>query len=114
RRPEGGRDYGGAGIMTTVARPDPAKTKLDRELKHGSPLIACRFDPYGRFLFASAQDFTLQRFDLATGAKVAFAGHTSWVRGMAFVPQASESAARAAIATGLLGLAGGLGPLAVP
>ncbi|MFO0811250.1 MAG: hypothetical protein U0746_21685 [Gemmataceae bacterium] len=98
----------------TVPRPDPVQTKLDRELKHGSPLIGCRFDPYGRFLFASAQDETLQRFDLLTGAKATFAGHKSWVRGMAFVPQADEAMARTAIHTGLLGLAGGWGAHMVP
>lgn len=59
--------------------------RLERELKHPSPLIGCRFDPSGRFLFASAQDDTIQRYDLLTGAKAALAGHRSWVRGMAFV-----------------------------
>jgi WD40 repeat protein len=57
--------------------------RLEREWKHGSPLIGCRFDPSGRFLFASAQDNSVQRFDLLTGAKTALAGHASWVRGMA-------------------------------
>jgi WD40 repeat protein len=60
--------------------------RLERELKHGSPLIGCRFDPSGRYLFVSAQDNTVQRFDLITGAKTALAGHQSWVRGMACVP----------------------------
>jgi WD40 repeat protein len=102
-------------VTTTPAPPpDPAKARLDRQLKHGSPLIGCRFDPYGRFLFVSAQDATLQRFDLLTGAKVAFAGHASWVRGMAFVPQADELTAHVAVRTGLLGLAGGWGALAAP
>lgn len=64
---------------------DPAATKLEREFKHTRPIIGCRFDPSGRFLFASAEDDTIQRFDLLTGAKVAFAGHRSWVRGMAFL-----------------------------
>ena len=64
---------------------DPTTTKLEREFKHARPLIGCRFDPSGRFLFASAEDNTIQRFDLLTGSKVAFVGHTSWVRGMAFL-----------------------------
>lgn len=62
----------------------PARTRLALELRHTSPLIGCRFDPSGRFVFASAQDNTIQRWDLATQAKVAFTGHRSWVRGMAF------------------------------
>lgn len=63
----------------------PSHARLERELKHPSPLIGCRFDPSGRFLFASSQDDTILRYDLLTGAKVALAGHQSWVRGMAFI-----------------------------
>jgi WD40 repeat protein len=65
--------------------PDPTKARVEFDFKHASPLIGVRFDPSGRFLFASAQDNSIQRFDLLTGAKVALAGHESWVRGMAFV-----------------------------
>ena len=64
---------------------DPTAARVERELKHGRALIGCRFDPSGRFLFASAEDDSVQRFDLLTGAKTALAGHESWVRGMAFV-----------------------------
>jgi WD40 repeat protein len=94
--------------------PDPTKTKLADKLTHGSPLIGCRFDPYGRFLFTSAQDRTLRRFDLLTGAKTTFAGHASWVRGMAFVPQADEVTAQAAIEATMLGFAGGWGASLAP
>src|SRR5437660_12822972 len=71
---------------------DPANARLDREFKHLRPLIACRFDPSGRFLFAAAEDSTVQRFDLLTGAVVAFAGHRSWVRALAFLPSGAEPA----------------------
>jgi len=64
---------------------DPAAARLERELKHTRPLIGCRFDPSGRFLFVSAEDDGIYRFDLLTGGKVALAGHASWVRGMACV-----------------------------
>ncbi|HEY3788380.1 MAG TPA: hypothetical protein VGL71_05965, partial [Urbifossiella sp.] len=70
---------------------DPTTTKLEREFKHARPLIGCRFDPSGRFLFASAEDNTIQRFDLLTGAKTAFIGHSSWVRGMAFLGSSAKS-----------------------
>src|SRR2546421_5387090 len=70
---------------------DPTTARLEPELKHASPLIGCRFDPSGRFLFASAQDATIHRFDLLTGSKVALAGHPSWVRGMAFITEGSPS-----------------------
>ena len=68
---------------------DPTAARVERDLKHTSPLLGCRFDPSGRFLFAAAQDATIQRFDLLTGAKTALAGHTSWVRGLAFVADAA-------------------------
>jgi WD40 repeat protein len=65
--------------------PNPIAARLERELKHARPLIGCRFDPSGRFLFVSSEDETIQRFDMLTGAKVALTGHRSWVRGMAFI-----------------------------
>src|SRR5262245_66555380 len=64
---------------------DATAARLERELKHVRPLIGCRFDPSGRFLFVSSEDETIQRFDLLTGDKTALAGHKSWVRALAFV-----------------------------
>lgn len=64
---------------------DPTTARLEREVKHARPLIGCRFDPSGRYLFVSAEDDSVQRFDLLTGTKTALAGHESWVRAMAFV-----------------------------
>jgi WD40 repeat protein len=73
---------------------DPPATRLLIEYKHNSPLIGCRFDPSGRFLFASAQDNSVQRFDLLNGRKAAFTGHQSWLRGMAFLsPKRKEAEA---------------------
>jgi WD40 repeat protein len=63
---------------------DPAQARAAGEHKHGSPLIACRFDPSGRFVFAAAQDNSIQRVALEGGKKVALAGHKSWVRALAF------------------------------
>lgn len=63
---------------------DPTACRLAVELKHTSPLVGCRFDPSGRFLFAGAQDNSIQRYDLLTGRKTALAGHPSWVRALAF------------------------------
>jgi WD40 repeat protein len=72
--------------MNPVPLPiDPLVARLLVEFKHSSPLIGCRFDPSGRFLFVSAQDNTLQRYDLISGRKTPLAGHQSWVRGMAFL-----------------------------
>jgi WD40 repeat protein len=70
---------------------DFKQIRVGLELKHPSPLIGCRFDPSGRYLFVSAEDGTVQRYDLLTGRKAAFAGHQSWVRGMAFASSAPAS-----------------------
>jgi len=61
---------------------DVTKTKSVLELKYASALISSRFDPSGKYIFASAQDFTIQRWEIATSKAVPFAGHTSWVRGL--------------------------------
>jgi WD40 repeat protein len=67
---------------------DPTRTRMTLELRHNAPLIGCRFDPSGRFVFASSQDNTIQRWELADQQrKTALAGHRSWVRGLAFLPR---------------------------
>lgn len=68
----------------TTPRIDPAQVRLAKEIKHTSPLLGCRFDPTGTYVFAGAQDNTVQRFEVATGKKTALAGHESWVRGLAY------------------------------
>lgn len=65
---------------------DPLLTRQVQELKHGSPLIGCRLDPSGKFVFAGAQDNTIQRWELANGKKTTFSAHKSWVRAIAFHP----------------------------
>jgi WD40 repeat protein len=71
-------------ILTWLTKVDPVKTRLVLELKHARPLIACRFDPSGQFVFSGAEDSTVQRWELASGNKVELAGHKSWVRSLAF------------------------------
>jgi WD40 repeat protein len=68
-------------------KPDPLGTKLVQDLKHNSPLLGCRFDPTGGFIFAGAQDNSIQRWALADGKKTALAAHKSWVRALAFHAQ---------------------------
>lgn len=65
---------------------DPSQTHVLHEWKHGRPMIACRFDPTGRFLFSSSEDYTLQRWDAESGKKIAWEAHDSWVRDFAFSP----------------------------
>jgi WD40 repeat protein len=66
-------------------QPDPTQTHQVQELKHNSPLLGCRIDPSGQYVFAGAQDNTLQRWELASGKRTALEGHKSWTRGLAFV-----------------------------
>ena len=72
---------------------DPKQSRVGLELKHPRPLIGCRFEPTGRYLFVSAENSTLQRYDLVTGRKTALVGHDSWVRGIAFSPSAATAMA---------------------
>lgn len=65
---------------------DPKQTHVLHEWKHGKPLIACSFDPTGRFLFTSSEDYSLQRWSLEDGSKVAWEAHESWIRDIAFLP----------------------------
>ncbi len=65
---------------------DPKQTHVSAEFKHEAPFITCRFDPKGRFLFAAAEDRSVVRWDLSSGAKTVLAGHDSWVGDLAFSP----------------------------
>ena len=80
---------------------DPTAARVEREFRHASPLLGCRFDPSGRFLFASSQDNTILRFDLVTGGRTALVGHTSWGRGMAELPQDARQAGSRELARAL-------------
>jgi len=56
---------------------------------HDRPLVSCRFEPQGRFVFAGSEDNRVQRWALADGAKTSLAGHDSWVRAIAFTKDGS-------------------------
>ena len=72
--------------------PEPAVTSADPTAAHvvqqwkyeHSPLIACRFDPTGRYLFVGSQDFRVLRLNLQTGQFTPLEGHDSWVRAIGF------------------------------
>ena len=63
---------------------DPSKTQISTEFKYDAPFLCCLFDPTGRFLYAGAQDNTVQRWEMDSGARTRLAGHRSWVRSLAF------------------------------
>ena len=64
----------------------PEKTHVVKELAHKHPLIACRFDAGGRYVFASSEDNTVQRRDLETGKATPLTGHESWLFALAAQP----------------------------
>lgn len=68
---------------------DPKATREIKKLDHASPLLSCRFDPTGRYVFAGAEDYLLHRWELASGTKTELAGHESWVKAIGFAPDAS-------------------------
>lgn len=69
-----------------AAKTDPQQTHAAGEFKAPWPLLACRFDPTGQFVFGALQDNTIMRWHLASGKATTLAGHDSWVRTMAFHP----------------------------
>lgn len=58
---------------------DPAQVRQEKDLAHDRPLISCRFDPTGKYAFASSEDQSVLRWEIASGAKVALKAHDSWV-----------------------------------
>ena len=66
---------------------DPKQAHVAREFKYDAPLINCRFDPSGKYLFATAEDRAIIRWNLESESeeKLVFPKkHDSWVRGIAF------------------------------
>jgi WD40 repeat protein len=72
--------------MNATPAVEPQKTHLAGEFKYTSPLLSCRFDPSGQFVFATAYDNSIQRWNLASGKATPFLAHDSWVRALAFHP----------------------------
>ena len=51
---------------------NPKQVHLAKELSYSAPLINCRFDPSGKFLFVTAEDRSIIRWRLTDGNKVVF------------------------------------------
>lgn len=65
---------------------DPKQAHLARELEAEAPLMACRFDPTGRFVFATAENRSIYRWELASGTRTVLTGHDSWIGDLAISP----------------------------
>lgn len=68
---------------------DPAKAHEAAKVDYGSPLLGCRFDPQGKFVFAGAEDNSILRWDIAANQKATLKAHESWVYAFAFSADAS-------------------------
>ncbi len=62
---------------------DPKQAKIVHQWKGPSPLIACRFDPHGRFVVAAAENRQVLRWSVPDGRLDAWEGHESWPRCLA-------------------------------
>ena len=69
-----------------AAKIDPKATHVALTFEHTSPFVCCRLDPQGRFAFGSAEDNTIQRWDLASGEKTELKLHDSWVFSLTLLP----------------------------
>ena len=68
---------------------DVTQSQIVQEFAQGSPIISCRFDPAGRFVFAGSQDFSVWRWDVVTAAGTRLPDVKSWVRALAFTKDGS-------------------------
>jgi WD40 repeat protein len=74
-------------VSTDSPKIDPKQAHLLAQWPAGRPIVCCRFDPKGRFLFCGLESSTIVRFNLADGKKASFpGGHDSWVFSLAFSP----------------------------
>jgi WD40 repeat protein len=78
--------------MTVPAGLDPKLAYVAAQWPYDRPLVACRFDPSGRFVFCGSEDAHVERFNLADGARTIFSGgHETWVHGLAFSKDGTQA-----------------------
>jgi WD40 repeat protein len=74
-------------LMGIPAGLDPKQAHVVAQWPVGGPMVCCRFDPAGRFVFCGLEGPTIERVALADGKRVSFAGgHDSWVFALACSP----------------------------
>ena len=70
-----------------AAKPDPKQAHVVAQWPAGRPIVCCRFEPKGRFLFCGLESLAVERFNVADGKKTTFSGaHESWVFSLGFSP----------------------------
>ena len=64
---------------------DPKQAHVASQWPTERPVVCCRFEPNGRFLFCGLESSVVQRFNVTDGKGVSLAdGHESWVFSFAF------------------------------
>jgi hypothetical protein len=64
---------------------DPKLAHVATQLATEKPVVCCRFDPLGRYVFCGLEGSFLHRFQLTDGKRVSLnGGHDSWVFSIAF------------------------------
>jgi len=74
---------------TAPGKFDPKAAKQISDWAHDAKLLCCRVDPTGKYVVAGAIDYTIQRWEIATGNKTPLVGHENWVRMLGFSPDGS-------------------------
>lgn len=67
-------------MATVPTDRDIKQAHVTHQWKHERPLISCRFDPLRRYVFAGAEDNSVQRWTLADETRTPLVAHDSWVR----------------------------------
>lgn len=67
-----------------------SQVRLVADLVHDRPLVACRFDPTGKFVVSGAQDNLVVCWDVEKKTSQRLQGHESWVRAIGFSPDAAR------------------------
>lgn len=71
--------------MTPAGKPfDPKAAKVAKEHKAPAPLLAARFAPDGKSVFAACQDNRVHRLVLAEDKWTSYVGHETWPLAVAF------------------------------
>jgi WD40 repeat protein len=69
-----------------IPKADPMAARLVQTITHDRPVLTCRFDPNGDFVFAGAEDNNFHRWDLFTGSSLHLKAHRSWIGTLSLLP----------------------------
>lgn len=72
-------------VVSPAEVPDPKLAWAAAQWAHDRPLVSCRFDPTGQYVFCGSEDRLVERFRLSDGVKTVLeGGHQTWVNAFAF------------------------------